>query len=136
MWFPVHIPFFPRHVLANVQEGNMMRQLMNDVGLEQVKSTPIMFDNQGTIVLVTNPTHHSHTKCIDIQHHFICKKDESGVIEMKYVPMEYMVAHVLTKAVEKPHHEALQKNMGLILFGNKQNRSVEVNDTLKAQNMR
>jgi len=28
-------------------------------------------DNQGCIALSKNPTHHSHTKHIDIQHHFI-----------------------------------------------------------------
>ena len=107
------------------REALWLRQLMSDVGLEQEKSTLVMCDNQGAIALVKNPTHHSRSKHIDIQHHFIREKVEEVLIELKYVPTEHMVADVLTKALAKPRHEDLCKRMGLTLFGYKQSGSVE-----------
>jgi len=108
------------------REALWLRQMLSDVGFEQEKSTPIMCDNQCAIALVKNPTHHSRSKHIDIQHHFICKKVESDVIEMRYVSTAHMVADVLTKALAKPRHEDLCKKLGLTLFSNKQSGSVEV----------
>ena len=59
-----------------------------------------------------NPTHHSRTKHIDMQHHFICEKLESGEITLKYCPTEDMVADVLTKALAKnPTHHSRTKHI-------------------------
>ena len=58
-----------------------------------------MCDSQGAIALAKNPTHHSRTKHIDVQHHFIREQVEVEVIELKYVPTQAMVADVLTKAL-------------------------------------
>jgi len=78
-----------------------------------------MFDNQGAIALVKNPTHYFHTKHIDIQYCFICEKIGSNVIEMKYIPMEHVVVDVLTKDVECTRKMALKATMnkGFILSG-------------------
>jgi len=78
---------------------------MSDIGLEQMSSTPMMCDNQGTIALVKNPTLHSHMKHIDIQHHFIHEKIERGVIQMKYIPMQQMIVDVFTKALTLQSHD-------------------------------
>jgi transposase InsO family protein len=115
-------------ISQSTREALWLRQLLSDVGLEQERSTPLMCDNQGAIALVKNPTHHSRSKHIDIQHHFIREKVESNVIEMRYIPTERMVADVLTKALAKPRHEALRQKMGLMLFGNKQSGSVEISE--------
>lgn len=115
-------------ISQSTREALWLRQLLSDVGLEQERSTPLMCDNQGAIALVKNPTHHSRSKHIDIQHHFIREKVESNVIEMRYIPTERMVADVLTKALAKPRHEALRLEMGLALFGNKQSGSVEISE--------
>ena len=48
-----------------------LRLLMADVGCAQREATMIMCDNQGSISLAKNPTHHSRTKHIDVQYHFI-----------------------------------------------------------------
>ena len=61
----------------------------------------IMCDNQGCIALAKNPKHHSRTKHIDVQHHFICEKVEEEVIELRYCPTQEMVADVLTKALAR-----------------------------------
>ncbi len=98
---------------------------MADVGLVQVGATTIRCDNQGCIALAKNPTHHSRTKHIDIQHHFIREKLESGEIGLKYCPTQDMVADVLTKALAKERHENLTRSMGLGVLDYLQSGSVE-----------
>jgi hypothetical protein len=107
------------------KEAIWLRKLMTDVGLVQNGATNIMCDNQGCIALAKNPTHHSHTKHIDIQHHFIREKLESGEIGLKYCPTQHMVADVLTKALAKERHQNLTRSMGLGVLNYLQNGSVE-----------
>jgi hypothetical protein len=82
---------------------------MADVGLVQVGATTIMCDNQGCIALAKNPTHHSRTKHIDIQHHFIREKLESGEIGLKYCATQDMVADVLQRHWQRNDIKTLQE---------------------------
>jgi hypothetical protein len=107
------------------KEAIWLKKLMADVGLVQVGATTIMCDNQGCIALAKNPTHHSHTKHIDIQHHFIREKLESGEIGLKYCATQDMVADVLTKALAKERHQNLTRSMGLGVLDYLQSGSVE-----------
>jgi hypothetical protein len=97
----------------SAKEAIWLRQLMADVGCVQGEATIIMCDNQGCIALAKNPKHHSRTKHIDVQHHFIREKIEDGVIELRYCPTEHMVADVLTKALGRVRHVMLSKAMRL-----------------------
>jgi hypothetical protein len=97
----------------STKEAIWLRKLLADVGFVQEDATTIMCDNQGCIALAKNPTHHSRTKHIDVQHHFIREKLESGEISLEYCPTEDMVADVLTKALAKDRHQRLSKAMGL-----------------------
>ena len=56
------------------KEAIWLRLLTADVGCAQREATTIMCDNQGNISLTKNPTHHSRTKHIDVQYHFIREK--------------------------------------------------------------
>lgn len=97
----------------SAKEAIWLRQLMADVGCVQEAATIIMCDNQGCIALAKNPKHHSRTKHIDVQHHFIREKIEDEVIELLYCPTEHMVADVLTKALGRERHVMLTKAMRL-----------------------
>ncbi len=107
------------------KEAIWLRKLMMDVGLVQNGATNNMCDNQGCIALAKNSIHHSRTKHIDIQHHFIREKLESGEIGLKYCPTQDMVADVLTKALAKERHQNLTKSMGLRVLDYLQSGSVE-----------
>ncbi len=107
------------------KEAIWLRKLMADVGLVQDGATSIMCDNQGCIALAKNPTHHFRTKHIDIQHHFVQEKLESGEIGLKYCPTQDMVADVLTKALAKERHQNLTRSMGLGVLDYLQSGSVE-----------
>ena len=81
------------------KEAIWLRLLKADVGCAQRKATTIMCDNEGSISLAKNPTHHSRTKHIDVQYHFIQEKLEIGVIRLDYCPTEHMLADVLTRGL-------------------------------------
>ena len=107
------------------KEAIWLTQLMADVGCVQHKATTIMCDNQGSIALAKNPKHHSRTKHIDMQHHFIREKVEEEIIDLRYCPTQDMVADVLTKALAKDRHVMLCKAMKLVSFDTTQSGSVE-----------
>ena len=100
----------------SAKEGIWLRQLMADVGCVQERATMIMCDNQSCIALTKNPKHHSCTKHIDVQHHFIREKVEEEVIELRYCPTQEMVVDVLTKALARDKHEAMRSAMRLEVF--------------------
>ena len=102
-----------------------LRQFLADVGYVQEGPTSIMCDNQGCIALAKNPTHHSRTKHIDVQHHFNREKLENQDICLKYCPTEDMIADVLTKPLAKDRHQTLTRAMGLEAFDYSQSGSVE-----------
>lgn len=85
-----------------------------------------MCDNQGCIALAKNPTHHSRTKHIDVQHHFICEKLESGKINLRYCPTVDMMLDVLTKSLAKKSHNRLAYAMEVREANNCQSGSVGV----------
>ena len=78
-----------------------LRQLMVDVRCTQDDATPIMCDNQGSMYLAENPTHHSRTKHIDVEYHFIREKLKMRVIEFKHSPTEHKLTNVLLKALAR-----------------------------------
>src|SRR5271163_2532660 len=53
---------------------------------EEHTAMTIYEDNQSNIALAKNPIHHARIKHIDIQHHFIREKMESGEIDLEYMP--------------------------------------------------
>ena len=48
-----------------------------------------------------------------MQHHFIGETIEMKVVELEYCPKQYMVANILTRALNRDRHELLSETMGL-----------------------
>lgn len=82
-------------------------------GLAHQTSTIIHTDNQGAIALAKNSVHHARTKHIDIKHHFIREKVETGEVKLVFCRTEDMVADVLTKGLSKERHGKCTRMMGL-----------------------
>ena len=70
-------------------------------------------DNQGAIALAKNPVFHGRTKHIDIQHHFVREKVESGDVHFEYIPTEQQVADGLTKPLSRGSFEAFRRALGV-----------------------
>ena len=66
---------------------------------ETLEPQIIFTDNQGAIKLSKNPQHYNQMKHIDIKYHFICESNQSGLIQLTYIPTNEMVADILTKSL-------------------------------------
>jgi len=91
-----------------VQDAIYLRQLSADLGFPQREPTVIYEDNQGCIALTENPVNHKRTKHIDIRHHFIRERVESGEIALKYVMTRNQVADLLTNPLKRVDLERLR----------------------------
>ena len=100
------------------KEAIWLRSLLKELRFrfkleEEHTATTIYEDNQSSIALAKNPVHHARTKHIDIQHHFIREKVESGEVDLVYMPTEDMIADALTKPLPRPKFEKLVTQMNL-----------------------
>ena len=95
-------------VSAAVQDAIYLRWLFADLGFLQRKPTVIYEDNQGCIALTENPVNHKRTKHIDIRHHFVRERVESGDVALKYVATKDQVADLLTKPLKRVDLERLR----------------------------
>jgi Fe-S cluster assembly scaffold protein SufB len=80
-----------------MKETIWLQMFMEEIGFHQNTPTPIEQDNQSTIALVQNLTHHNQTKHIDITHHFIHELIDKKHIELHYVLIANILANVMTK---------------------------------------
>ncbi len=83
------------------QEATHLRNILHDMGEAQTTPTIVKSDNQGSIALAKNPTHHSRTKHIDIRAHFIREQIEHQVIALEYVETHNNAADILTKPLDR-----------------------------------
>jgi hypothetical protein len=96
------------------KEAIWIRRLLGDLGHQQDFATTIYEDNQGTIELAKNPVHHQRTKHIDIQHHFVREKIESGEIDLVYCPTGDQLADTLTKSLTREKFQHFFNKLGLV----------------------
>ena len=89
------------------------RRLLTDVGEPLEEPIVIHEDNQGAIAMAKNPVGHARTKHIDIRYHFVREGVQSGVIVLKYVATDEMIADILTKPLPKHRFEKLVTELGM-----------------------
>jgi hypothetical protein len=87
--------------------------LLKDLGMSKYAPTILYGDNQGAISLAKNPTHHTKTKHVDVQLHFIRDHVEKGTFGVEYCPTEDMLADIMTKGLARERHERLIGTMGM-----------------------
>nr|GEU58490.1 retrovirus-related Pol polyprotein from transposon TNT 1-94 [Tanacetum cinerariifolium]GEW85687.1 retrovirus-related Pol polyprotein from transposon TNT 1-94 [Tanacetum cinerariifolium] len=64
------------------------------------------------IALCCNSVWHSRSKHIDIRHHFIREQVKKGVVELYFVTMDYQLAVIFTKALQRERFEFLLPRLG------------------------
>ena len=107
------------------REAVWQRAFLANLGYAQQNATVLHGDNQGCLALAKNPTLHARTKHIEMRHHFIREKINSGEIKQVYCPTKDMMADVLTKALTREKHEAFASGMGLVGMSRQASGSVE-----------
>ena len=116
--------------LANgVQQSLWIKNLLNELNIGVGQSFLIKEDNQACISIGNNLEHNSRTKHIDIKHHFIRDRIQSGEIKLEYVPSKHMLADIFTKALPRDKFVQLRSACGMVL--NQPGRSVEISTSSK-----
>ncbi len=100
-------------VSAAAREAVWLRQLLCELGAEQVGATTLLNDNQGCVKLTRNPVMHSNSKHIDVRHHYVRELQEAGKVNVEYCPTGQMAADVLTKGLARELHERCTRKLGI-----------------------
>ena len=98
------------------KEATWIKRLLIKLEHHQANdSVNIYCDNQGVIALAKNAVHHTRTKHIDVQYHFIREKVQKNEIKILYCGTEDMVADIFTKGLGKDKHNRFRDGLGLTL---------------------
>jgi hypothetical protein len=109
------------------KEAIWLKQLLAEIEIHLDGPVLMYNDNQGCIQLAKNPAQHQRTKHIDLRHHYIREKLESGEITLQYCSTEDMVADLLTKALSKDKHNKCLDGLGLKHYKVSQSGSIVSN---------
>ena len=88
-----------------------MKKLFDDDFLNM--SIKLLDDNQRFFDLIKNPKHHSRTKHINVQYHYIKKMMEDGLMRPGYVSIKKMIADMLTKPTKPTIFLMLRRKLSL-----------------------
>ena len=72
-----------------------LKRLLNELKILVEESIKVFYENQATISIAKNLTHHDLTKHVEIYHHFIKKKIEEGKISLVYTPIIFQTTNIL-----------------------------------------
>ena len=100
-----------------VKEQLFIKSLISQLGYlfkGDINNKLIYTDSQSAIDLANNPINHNRTKHIDIQYHFIRENILVGNTELRYIPIEELVADGLTKALPNPKYLDFITRLGLV----------------------
>nr|GEV69035.1 ribonuclease H-like domain-containing protein [Tanacetum cinerariifolium] len=95
------------------QQALWMKQGLVDYDI-QLDDIPIMCDNKGAIDLSKNPMQHSHTKHIEILHHFLRDNVQKGHISIEKVSFVDNIAEILTKPLKRKSFNYLCLGLGMM----------------------
>jgi len=87
-------------------------KLLSDYGFVQ-DTMAVHYNNTSAINISKNPIQHSHTKHIDIRHHFIHDLVKSRVVSLSFVSTDNQLVDILTKPLNGGRVESLRKAIGV-----------------------
>jgi hypothetical protein len=90
-----------------------MRQTLRDFGYNLSK-VPLLHDNESAIRLADNLVEHSHTKHIDIRHHFLRDHQQRGDIDIYHISTENQLADIFTKAIDEKRFCRLRSELNVL----------------------
>jgi hypothetical protein len=79
-----------------------MRQTLREFGYNLSK-VALLCDNESAIRLADNSVEHSHTKHIDIRHHFLRDHQQKGDIDIFHISAENQLADIFTKLLDEKY---------------------------------
>ena len=88
-----------------LQSGLWLRSSLGQLTLPCPTPVVILGDNEGAISLMSNSSHHSRSKHINIRYHLICEHVDSGSFSVSWIPTVENTADILTKPLHSDLHE-------------------------------
>src|SRR5258708_39825540 len=78
-----------------------LHRLLHELGQDPTNPTNLFIDNHGTLLLAKNPMNHSHTKHIDVWHHFIQQCIAMKSVDAQQIPTANNPTDICTKSLGK-----------------------------------
>ncbi|KNZ44514.1 uncharacterized protein VP01_908g4 [Puccinia sorghi] len=100
-----------RALFEGVQESVWLKYLFQSLNINLSKRFEIYVDNQSAIALATNPIFQQRSKHIDIVYHWLREIHDTGLIHIKYIPTNLMLADICTKSLGKSKHQNIISNL-------------------------
>ena len=89
-----------------------IRNLLSDVRFN-IKSIPLLVENQGAMFLASNPAQEGHTKHIEILEHYIHESVQKEKVKLFYIPTNEQRADIFTKNLTWQRFEENRKSLSL-----------------------
>jgi hypothetical protein len=90
-----------------------IKQTLRDFGYNLSKVS-LLCDNESAIRMADNPVEHSHTKHIDIRHHFLRDHQQKGDIEVYHISTENQLADIFTKLLDEKTFCRLRSELNVL----------------------
>jgi hypothetical protein len=90
-----------------------MRQTLWDFSYNLSK-VPLLCDNECAIHLADNPVERSHTKHIDIWHHFLRDHQQRGDIDIYHISTKNQLADIFTKPLDEKMFCRLRSELNVL----------------------
>jgi len=94
-----------------------MKQTWLEYGVV-VHKVPLLCDNESAVKLANNAVQHSHTKHIDIHHHFLMDYVAKGDISLESVGIENQLANIFTKPLDEARFCMLRNELNMLDLSN------------------
>jgi hypothetical protein len=94
-----------------------MKQTLLNYGVVLDK-VPLLCDNESAIKIANNSVQHSHTKHIDIRHHFLRDHVAKNDISLEGVRSENQLADIFTKTLDEATFCRLRSELNVLNSGN------------------
>ena len=99
-----------------VNHAIWLRNLLEDLRMEQNSTTKIRVDNKSAIKLAKNPVYHERSKHIDVRYHSIREYIKNEEVRVIHVASRDQAADILTKALPRTAFEEGKQKLGMIKF--------------------
>ncbi|KAJ1300258.1 hypothetical protein OPQ81_005086 [Rhizoctonia solani] len=76
-----------------------IRSILSELGFLENGPTTVFTDNQSSMALAKNPSHHQNTKHIRVKYHFIREMIELKEVELKFIPTDKQIADLRNAAL-------------------------------------